>query len=411
MAPPAREGVLSLADAFSDFIAASETLERSYRELQAEVGQLSRELAVRNKELESSLAENKAMRVALSELIDSMPCGVLVLGPEELHAEPAQPRLLRMNPEAWRLLGIRNTLPRDLEELQARTGLDLQPFCAMEGENEFSFCPGSSPQDLEMATGQNRRWLNLRTRRLPQVTSGMQTILIFADITAHKQAEEQREAGRRSAALAEIAAMLAHEVRNPLAGMELFAALIDEEPSRSREWTQHLRAGLRKLAGTVNNVLSFHGTDPVHLQLLEFGEVVRAAAEFARPVTEQAGITLQLQNHRAEGMVLANEAAVQQLVLNLVLNSVRHTPWGGTITIAISPIEPSCLRLSVADTGCGIAPEDRPHVFEAGWSAAGTNSGLGLAVCRQIAKQHRAVLYAADLAGPGACFHLEVPCA
>ena len=87
-----------LADAFSEFISASSLLEASYRDLQQEVAHLGLELAERNAALSSSLAENDRMRAALQQMIDSMPCGVLVLDTAET--------IVMINPESRRLLDL-----------------------------------------------------------------------------------------------------------------------------------------------------------------------------------------------------------------------------------------------------------------------------------------------------------------
>ncbi len=407
IARPSADEALLLADAFSDFIAASAKLEGSYRDLQIEVAQLGSELADRNAELEASLRSNEQMRLALVEIVDSMPCGVLVLG--------ADARVLRMNPEAKRLLALQGgpesqarqaaadpADPADLDEIAARTGVDLNPFCAIEGESEISLAPPGGTG----AAG--RRWIELRTRRLTAEPGGAQAILILGDISAHKQAEQDREAGRRALALAEVAATLAHEIRNPLASLELFAGLLEEEPSRSAEWLTHLRAGLRGLAGTVNNVLSFHGVGFPHMQPLELGKALAAATEFVRPITGQAGIALSFHGAGLQGKVLANEAALQQLLLNLVTNAVRHTPSGGSIAVSLTQPDVAHLRVAVSDTGSGIAPEHLPHIFHAGWSASGSSSGLGLAVCQRIAAQHGTELRVASEPGRGTTFQMEL---
>lgn len=70
----------------------------------------------------------------------------------------------------------------------------------------------------------------------------LESIWILRDITANKQAEQEREASRRATALAEISTILAHEIKNPLASMELFAGLIEQEPGDAGQWISHLRA-------------------------------------------------------------------------------------------------------------------------------------------------------------------------
>ncbi len=394
-AAPGKVEARLLADAFSEFITASSALESSYRDLQAEVVQLGSELAEQNAALEASLHENEQMHLALAQIVDSMPCGVLVLG--------AKTEVLRMNAEAARLLSLRNEdmHPATLEAIAACTGLDLRPFCAIEGESEISLTAGSRAD-------KPIRWMEVQTCQLSNLRADARTILILNDITAHKQAEGDREAGRRALALAEVAATLAHEIRNPLGSLELFLSLLEEDPIRSPEWIEHLRAGLRGLSGTVNNVLSFHGIGLAHLQPLVFGRAIAAAVEFARPLAEQSELCLICNGSSLPGRVLANEAALQQIILNLVANAVRHTAAGGSITVTLRQQTPTRLMLEVTDTGCGIAPEHLPNIFKPGWSGTGDRSGLGLAVCQSIAAQHGTILQVSSAPGLGACFFMGV---
>ena len=395
---PSHDEALLLADAFSEFIAASSKLEGSYRELQVEVAQLGSELAARNAELETSLRHNEQIRLALVEIVDSMPCGVLVLGDAA--------KVLRINPEAKRILALSSEQgsPKSLDQMAAWTTVDLRPFCTIKGENEFSFMPRDAAGDKAA-----KRWVELRTRRLSGEASDAHTILILSDVSAHKQAEQDREAGRRALALAEIAATLAHEIRNPLASLELFVGLLEEEPARSADWTAHLRAGVRSLSATVNNELSFHGANFPHLRPLVLSEAVQAAVEFVKPIAEQAGLKISFQGAGLPGEVMANEAALQQVILNLVANAVRHTEVGGSITVSLQQLNATHLLLGVIDTGCGIASEHFPYIFQPGWSARGTSTGLGLAVCQRIAAQHGTVLQVASELGRGTTFQMELP--
>ena len=88
-----------------------------------------------------------------------------------------------------------------------------------------------------------------------------ETIWILRDISDQKRMAAERESARRAHALAEIATVLAHEIRNPLGSMELFTGLLagaTSELPEANQWVTHLQAGLRSLAATVNNVLQFH---------------------------------------------------------------------------------------------------------------------------------------------------------
>ena len=210
-------------------------------------------------------------------------------------------------------------------------------------------------------------------------------------------------------ALAEVAATLAHEIRNPLTSLELFVSLMEEDPQRAAEWLQHLRAGLRKMGGTVNNVLSFHGGALPQLRPVPIGPAIAEAAEFVRPIADQAGLTLLVRGETLLDKVMANEAGLQQIVLNLVVNAIRHTEPGGMVSITVSRPHPALVCLEVRDSGSGIAAEDVESIFEAGWSASGERSGLGLAVCRRIAAQCGSVIEVVSAPGKGAAFLLKLP--
>ncbi len=384
-----------LADAFSEFIAASTRLESSYRDLQGDVAQLGRELADRNIALAQSLDENRGMRRFLEQVLDSMPCGVLVLSGGD--------RMERMNPEACRLLGIGRDQASSLHAVSERVGVDLQACSAMGGEQQFMLPCEQAP-----------RWIELRTR-LVDAESGpghdAQTILILRDITMQKQAEQEREAARRAMALAEIAATLAHEIRNPLASLELFGSLLAGEAGAEEkaEWVQHLRAGIRVLSGTVNNVLSFYGTGFPDAAPLPVCATLAQAVDFVRPIATQAGVELVFNGPADEMWVRASESALGQVVLNLVCNAVRHTPQAGTITLSVTAPREGWIAMHCRDTGSGIAREHLPEIFVAGFSGDGTRSGLGLAVCKRITAEHGGSLSVSSEPGRGTTFVMEIP--
>ncbi len=396
--------VLYLADAFSEFISASARLEASYANLQLEVTQLSHELAERNAALKASLAENERVHRALQRIVESMPCGVLVV--------EADGTVSMINPEARRLLELGPAARQRLDALSAEAGVDLDGFLRRQaGEGEQEFCRIS-------ASG--KRWLSVQDRSLfdagevdPAGRIRQQTILILRDVTPHKQAEEDRERARRATALSEVATTLAHEIRNPLASLELFAGLICAGGEETTEWVSHLRAGIRSLSATVNNVLSFHGLGFSLLAPLDLVESIRSSVEFARPIAEESGVHLRFSAGRARIRVQGNSSALQQVVLNMICNAIRHSSSGGSIEVAISRSggkgQPGMATIRFTDTGSGILPEHLEEIFRPGFSGSGNSSGLGLAVCSRIVAQHGGTIRVASRVGEGTTFFVEMP--
>jgi signal transduction histidine kinase len=409
----ARNAVL-LASEFSEFISAASRLETSYRELQKEVSELGCELSERNAALSTSVAENESMRTALQQIVDSMPCGVVVLNCDGV--------VSIINPESRRLLGLdpvnfRQGSQMTLRQITASSGVDLEASIetAASGDTEQEFCVHDSS---------GKRWIEVRNRRLFQQScrgsKPNQTILILRDITAQKRAAQEREDSRKAMALAEITTILAHEIRNPLASLELFAGLIEKDEDRREEWISNLRAGIRSLSGTVNNVLSFHGSGSLKLTPIELPTLIGNAIQFARPLADQASVSLDWAVDHEQVMVMGNECALQQVVLNLVSNAIRHTSAGGSTSVSLRP-EPKAtgdenlgkqieqVIVEFSDTGCGIRPDQIDHVFEPGFSGSGDTSGLGLAVCERIMKQHGGRICVSSEIGSGTKFTLHLP--
>ncbi len=397
-----------LADAFSEFITASSLLEDAYRDLQSEVAHLSHELAERNAALTRSVAENDHMRLALQQIIDSMPCGVLVLDTDG--------SIVTINPEGRALLQLGPAEVRGLGDIFAISGIDLELLIdASEREVHHELCIGS---------GVGKRWLAISNRRLSleaadQISGdqrrALHSIWILRDVTVTKQAEQEREAGRNAMALAEISAILAHEIRNPLASMELFAGLIAEDSEDSEEmvqWISHLRAGIRLLSATVNNVLSIHGGGNAPLVAVDLTACMRSGVDFVRPIAEQAGVELSFAAGAEPLRINGNENLLRQIILNLICNAIRHTATGGSVTVSIrEAVQGNSTQavVDVTDTGCGIPARVLEHVFDPGFSASGDTPGLGLAVCRRLMMSHGGEIRVSSHMNCGSTFELEFP--
>jgi len=392
-----------LADAFSEFISASALLEASYRELQQKVAHLSGELAERNAALTRSLAENDRMRAALQQMIDSMPCGVLVLDAAEA--------IVTINPEGRRLLGLDSTRMKNLRQLSEVSRVDFEALAtgAVDGR-DAEICIASQTGKRWLAIG--RRELSCGSVRADSMIAPLRSIWVLRDITAQKLAEQEREAARRATTLAEISTILAHEIRNPLASLELFAGLIAEDGGQTTQWIANLRAGIRTLSGTVNNVLSMNGEPGSRLAPLDLAACVQSGVEFVRPIADQAGVTLTFLPPKAQLSVRGNEDGIRQILLNLISNAIRHTPAGGGVEVSMRRAkrsEKSLAIVAVRDTGCGIAPEHLDRLFEAGFSGSGETTGLGLAVCKRLMSQHGGEIRVFSRLNEGSTFQLEFP--
>jgi len=401
-APPAALPSLPIGDvsnedeqfllrAFHTFAQAAASLEQSYATLRDEVGALQKELALRNGELARTSEENLSMRVYLDRILEGLPCGVV--------AASAEGRIMRANPMAQALLGIeRQSAPLAMTQISPAMQTLLETSRKEDAECERNVAPD----------GESERWLAARHASLPDGES----IFILRDVTERKRLDEIEARSHHDRVLAEISALLAHEIRNPLGSLELFAGLLAESglDDGQRRWVEQAQAGLRTLAATVNNVLQFHTSPEPERAPLDLGRLLEWASDFLQPLARQAGTMLSLQNELAGVMLAADRHQLEQVLLNLVLNSLRAVSDHGWIEIRGRKLAGgNAVVLAVADNGCGVSPSDLPSIFEARFSRRPASPGLGLSVCRKIVERHGGTIQAESRPGSGATFTITFP--
>ena len=407
---PAGDPDHPLARAFASFTEAAGSLERTYGLLQAQVAHLRQELEVTNRDLATSLEENRRIRERLRRILEGLPCGVLVVEGEG--------RIATLNPEATRLLGEGlasvQTLPAPLAAALRHT----------RGEGEESECrlmelnmPAGDRSQADPCSAASSRadaddnaWVAIRHAWLEQGLAEDTSVYILRDISEAKRLERDREQLRRQQALVEVSALLAHEIRNPLGSLELFAGLLAEADleGERRDWIEHVQAGLRTLSATVNNVLHLHNTPQPEMAPTDTGHLLDWAYDFLLPLARQAQVELQVINGLRGVLIAADRHRLEQVLLNLALNAFRFMTGGGWLSIRGTESEEG-VEIAVGDTGPGISPADLPRIFEAGFSTRAGSSGLGLAVCRRIVEQHGGSITAGTKPGEGATFRLWLP--
>jgi two-component system sensor histidine kinase FlrB len=237
---------------------------------------------------------------------------------------------------------------------------------------------------------------------------------LAASLEENQRLQQEHEMLRRRQALAELSATLAHEIRNPLGSLELFAGLLAESEldSEKRNWVEHLQAGLRTLAATVNNVLQFHSQPQPGLAPTDLGQLLRSLGQFLRPLAQRSKVHLEVVPSPDGTVVAADRHRLEQVLLNLALNSFQSMPSGGVLRIAghgRSRDGGNKICIEVADTGPGIAPENLQRIFEPGFTTRASSAGLGLAVCKTIMEQHGGSIEVSSRPSRGSTFTLQLP--
>ncbi|HEV8584884.1 MAG TPA: PAS domain S-box protein [Methylomirabilota bacterium] len=244
---------------------------------------------------------------------------------------------------------------------------------------------------------------------------GLRALAFVTDITQRRAMERASRQTERLTALGQLSAGFAHEVNNPVGVMttRIELMLMDAEantlPAEVVEDLRVLHRHAQRVATITNGLLSFARQSPQEHTLVDLNEIVDAVLVLVAPQYERQGVRVRYEA-AALPPVLGQANALQQVVLNLVTNAAQAMPDGGDVTITTS-VGDRTVRLVVADTGAGIAPEHLSRIFEPFFTTKPSGTGLGLSVTYGILNDHHATVEVDSTPGKGTRFVLTFPVA
>jgi signal transduction histidine kinase len=227
-------------------------------------------------------------------------------------------------------------------------------------------------------------------------------------IETHKRLVHQE----RIAALGRAAAQVAHEVKNPLAGLLLYALHLK---SKAANFSPSEAALVDKIVNTINHlnsrveqILGF--ARPVNLKLRsgDLSQIVIDVLELVRPQLLANKVEVSLSLVQQPASVMLDESSLRGALMNLLLNAIAAMPDGGKLTINVTGID-EMLRLEITDTGQGMAEEVAKKVFEPFYTTKEHGLGLGMPYAKKIIEQHGGTISLNSQVGEGTRIQIELP--
>lgn len=393
------EQLMELVKLFEGFTQASSSFAQSYAALEARIAQLSRQL-----DEQSYLLERTAG--FLSSVLAHVPVGIIVVDMDG--------KITLFNEEAERLTGLiaddvvgkpyGDVLESEVNEPTSAV-YTLTHGSVIEGRERDLHRPNESKQPVRFSSA----WI------YGEDGSPFGVLEVFEDLRPIRELQTRMQQSASLAALGEMAAQVAHELRNPLAGVQGFAQFLQEdieENHPARPIAEKIIIGVKDIDRIAGRLLEFTRPMSPNRTEVDLCELLEMETELAR--AEVAGnpdvrIALELPAERVK--VWCDGILVKQAVLNLLKNSMQalKEEGGDLITTLRWELLRNRVRITVRDNGVGITEENLPKIFNPFFTTRTQGTGLGLAMVKKIVDAHQGTIEVHSTQGEGTTFRLELP--
>jgi PAS domain S-box-containing protein len=245
-------------------------------------------------------------------------------------------------------------------------------------------------------------------------------VLIVRDWSIRKRLEAEKEEMQRQlfhnekiSALGRVAAQVAHEVKNPLTGLLLYAMHLKKKLSaRPVEGElvlcDRIINSVNHLVGTTEQILSFARPVTLAPRPVDLNQVVKKVLELLQPQLASNHIEEHLDLPDKEVVAVLDESSLTSVLINLTLNSIQSMPGGGRLTVKTGRSNGTS-QLTIADTGCGMTAEQVEKVFEPFYTTKSQGLGLGMSYAKKVIEQHRGAIHIESRQDEGTQITIELP--
>ena len=420
------EDLSKFADSYASFNRVVNNLQRKYIELKEEFSVQNDRLLETNKQLMEMTARNLAATEFLNSILDSISAGVIAIDQDG--------RVTHFNPTASLMLGtpVREPLGKVYRDV-------IPPGDPVHANALRTAETGKAVESVEkeivLADG-TRLVVSVSTAVLRDKEGQANgAVEVFHDITKIKKMEQEIARLNTLAALGEMAAAVAHQVRNPLSGILGYGSLLkrDLDPEDPRQkLIAKITDGIETLNNTVTTLLNYTRNEELNRDWVLFDEfLAHAIVQFKRDNVDLAAeMEFEVQQHGVPGServkLFIDPVLFRQALFNLFSNSCEACRTRGTIRVAyrklarqkaaekyadklLLNLNETVFELVVTDSGPGVPEEARENIFAPFFTTKEGGNGLGLAVAWKVLKAHGGEIAADSASGGGAQFVLSLP--
>lgn len=273
-----------------------------------------------------------------------------------------------------------------------------------EEEKEFYFQQGAQVRSVRI------------TQKALVTEEGEYLDIIVRDVTEDKRRETRLRRSESLASMTTMAAGIAHEIKNPLAAMQIHLQLLKKAYAKkgsltaaeASRYTDVLEEEITRLNGIVVDFLFAVRPMDVNLKLESLLPMLESLTEFVRPELTEHNIKLKLDIQSFLPKLEIDSNYLKQALLNIVKNAMNAMECGGELTISCKA-EGNFVFIKVQDTGCGIPSDQMAKIFEPYFTTKASGTGLGLTVVYKVVKEHKGEITVDSEVGKGTVFTIRLP--
>ncbi len=414
------------AESYASFNRIINSLQRQFIELKEEFSAQNEKLAEANRRLVEFTERNLAANQFLFSIFDSIPVGVITVDRQGTvtHLNPAGSIMLNKNAKQAVGMHYNDLLP-------ATDNWQAGALGAIKSGQ------GAASTEKSLTFADNRKLkVSVSTAILKDEAGNcVGAVEVIQDLTKIRRMEHEIARLNTLAALGEMAATIAHEVRNPLSGIGGFAALLERDFAKDDPkilLVQKIKRGVETLNNTVTKLLNYTRFNELNRTETDFVQYIRSLVDQFRyeQISNGYNIAISMGENTptkpGDLVVFIDKLLLRQCLYNILSNSVEAAGANAKIMVSLAVYPPSgipaafankinldfdehLLETKISDNGPGIKPEHRDKIFAPFFTTKSSGSGLGLAVAWKLIKAHGGDIILGESSTPGAIFHVLLP--
>jgi PAS domain S-box-containing protein len=397
----------SLQKAFTDFQLRAERLSAAYESMQGDFKKINLELDRKNSELQESLEKQEEMQTYLNSILESMENGVIGIDITGM--------ITLFNSASVRITGyaMEDVLGRPFAEIFPNNSADESALLKLlyngkelKRDEKVFWHKDGHPVPISYQTALLRDKTGTR----------IGAVEIFSDISKLKALEKEMQQAKTMAALGEMSATVAHEIRNPLGAMGVWAGLLERDLGTDdprRKTLGKIIEGLSKLNKIVSNLLVYTRPVKAEFRKIPIEMILSEIVDFVEIEIDRIGQCIKVVKKMREcsTFILADPEKLSQVVMNLCLNAIQAMPEGGELTITVDNDAQNrdYILFSISDTGIGIEKSALSKIFDPFFTTKENGTGLGLAIVKKFVESHSGYIDVKSEIGSGTTFKVFLP--